>query len=269
MTLEEFTNLSYADLKKLDTPTLKKLVSEKGKSLNKRIKRIEKDPEASQVSVDIVEKSGGRFKVGGKDRKALLAEAKREQRFARGKASTVRSARKHKEELQRAGAGMTAKEYGKHQKKQYIREQEQKIRNKTGKAPTKAQKKSIREKAKSVEAQARKELDMKVAEYWANFHKWQEANPEKGSPTNVKNNVSSRAFKSEEEQRSRFTKLYEKEVGKREKSYIEQQQSEDWTTTESTPFDVVKETVPPTPEDIEEFEEIRKLIEQTGGIPLT
>ena len=117
MTLEEFSNLSYADLKKLDTPTLKKLVSEKGKSLNKRIKRIEKDPEASQVSVDIVEKSGGKFKVGGKDRKALLAEAKREQRFARGKASTVRSARKHKEELQRAGAGMTAKEYGKLQKK--------------------------------------------------------------------------------------------------------------------------------------------------------
>lgn len=269
MTLEEFINLSYADLKKLDTPTLKKLVSEKGKSLNKRIKRIEKDPEASQVSVDIVEKSGGRFKVGGKDRKALLAEAKREQRFARGKASTVRSARQHKEALQRAGAGMTAKEYGKIKKKQYIKEQEQKVRNKTGKAPNKTQKKSIREKAKAIEAQARKELDTKVAEYWENFHKWQEENPEKGSPTNVKNNVSSRAFRSEEEQRSRFTKLYEKEVGKREKRYIEQQQSEDWTDASNTPFDVVKETVPPTPEDISEIEEIKKLIENTGSIPLS
>lgn len=269
MTLEEFSNLSYSDLKKLDTPTLKKLVSEKGKSLNKRIKRIEKDPEASQVSVDIVEKSGGRFKVGGKDRKALLAEAKREQRFARGKASTVRSARHHKEALQRAGAGMTAKEYGKTQKKKYIKEQEQKIKSKTGKAPTKAQKKSIREKAKSVEAQAKKELDTKVAEYWENFHRWQEENPEKGSPTNVKNNVSSRAFRSEEEQKSRFTKLYEKEVGKREKRYIEQQQSEDWTDASNTPFDVVKETVPPTPEDNAEIEEIRKLIENTGSIPLS
>ena len=269
MTLEEFSNLSYADLKKLDTPTLKKLVSEKGKSLNKRIKRIEKDPEASQVSVDIVEKSGGRFKVGGKDRKALLAEAKREQRFARGKASTVRSARQHKEALQRAGAGMTAKEYGKIQKKKYIKEQEQKVKSKTGKAPTKAQKKRIREKAKAVEQQARKELDTKVTEYWENFHKWQEANPEKGSPTNVKNNVSSRAFKSEKEQRTRFTKLYEKEVGKREKTYIEQQESEDWTNATNTPFDVIKETVPPTLEDIAEIEEIRKLIENTGSIPLS
>ena len=186
-----------------------------------------------------------------------------------GKASTVRSARQHKEAMQQAGAGMTAKEYGKQQRKKYIKEQEQKVRNKTGKAPTKAEKKSIREKAKYVEAQARKELDTKVAEYWANFHKWQEANPEKGSPTNVKNNVSSRAFKSEGEQRSRFTKLYEKEVGKREKTYIEQQQSEDWTAVESTPFDAVKETVPPTPEDIAEIEEIKKLIENTGTIPLS
>lgn len=81
--------------------------------------------------------------------------------------------------------------------------------------------------------------------------------------------MSSRAFKSAEEQSARFTKLYEKEVGKREKNYIEQQQSEDWTTAENTPFDVVKETVLPTPEEMQEFEEIRKLIEQTGGIPLT
>ena len=81
--------------------------------------------------------------------------------------------------------------------------------------------------------------------------------------------MSSRAFKSEKEQRTRFTKLYEKEVGKREKTYIEQQESEDWTNATNTPFDVIKETVPPTLEDIAEIEEIRKLIENTGSIPLS
>ena len=263
MTLEEFSNLSYADLKKLDTPTLKKLVSEKGKSLNKRIWRIEKDSDASQVSVDIVKKSGGTFRVGGKNRKALLAEAKREQRFAKGKASTVSKARAFKAEQQKAGAGITAKEYGKQKKKEYIKAETEKAKKK-GKL-TKAKRKAISEKAKAVEQRAKKELDKKVSEYWDEFHRWQEENPEKGSPVNVKNNVSERAFKSAKEQRQKFTKLYNNEVNKREKEYIESQESGDFMPVSETPWDLGQTGAPIS----QETKELEELIKQTGGIPLT
>lgn len=257
MTIEDFINLSYEDLKKLDTDTLKKLVSEKGKSLNKRIRRIERTPEASQVSVEGVRKTGGTFSVKGKTRKQLLAEARREQRFAKGKASTVQSARTFKEEMQRAGAGMTAKEYGIKKRDEYIKKETKKIRDKTGKKPTRTQKKAISEKARSVEEKAKKELDEKVSDYWEEFHKWQEENPTKGSPINVKNNVSYRAFKSKEEQRARFTALYEKEASRREKTYIETT-GEEWQKVDRTPFD----------SDDQETKQIEELIKQTGGIPL-
>lgn len=267
MTLNEFVGLSYQDLKKLDTDTLKKLVSEKGKSLNKRIRRIEKNPaELSQVSVATVKRSGGYFGIRGKNRKELLAEAKREQRFAKGKASTVSKAKAFKEKMQRAGGGMTSKEYGKKKRKEYIEHEKKLQTKKTGR--TKKSKKSLTEKADLVEKKSRQEYDKKVTEYWENFNRWKEENPTIGSPTNVKNNVSYRAFKSPEEQWSRFTRLAARDAEKRENQYISTTGS-DWASVEEsdTPFnpDVTREIVPPTEKEIKEIEE---LINKTGGLPL-
>lgn len=259
MTLNEFAGLSYQDLKKLDTDTLKKLVSEKGKSLNKRIRRIEKNKsDLSQVSVKEVKRSGGYFGVKGKNRKELLAEAKREQRFARGKASTVRTAKTFKEEMQRRGGGMTAREYGKLKKKEFLEQEKKKSPTVKGK-----KQKSLTERAEAVEKKARTEYDKKVSEYWENFRRWKEERPTIGSPTDVKNNVSSRAFKSPEEQREIFTKLAARDEAKREKEYI-RTTGEEWATVEEkdTPFGV-QETM--TGKEIPEIEE---LIKKTGGIPL-
>lgn len=252
MTLEEFSSLSYDDLKKLSTSDLKKLVSEKGKSLNKRIRRIKADTQASQVSVQGVEKTGGTFKVGGKSRKQLLAEAKREQRFAKGVASTVKKARSFKEKQFETVTGKSQKEYKESQQKEFLN------KGKPRKF-TKAEKEAARRYAE----RKLKELNDKIGDYWENFHKWQEENPTQGSPTNVKNNVEERAYKTEEEQRERFNKLVEREQGKERKKYESGEKADNGfmkgfqKVTEQTPFDLDSEV-----------SQIEEIIKASGGIPL-
>lgn len=182
MKLEDFTKLTADELEQLDVPTLKKLVSEQGKKLNKRISDIRYNPEAAKISVNKIMKSGGKFAVRGKDTKSeLVAEAKREINFAKEKTSTVSGARAAKKEIEKAYKGETSTEYGNRKRKEFEKEETQKrtaqAKEKGRKGLTKAQRKSIKKQAKKIEKEQKKAYDKRAGEAWKDFKEWKESHP--------------------------------------------------------------------------------------------
>lgn len=98
MNMTEFNNLSFADMDKMDFDSLKKLVSQKATSANKRLDRLSQKSGVSKSAIREVKSSGGRFGVAEKDKIQLIGEAKRIQTFNRAKSGTVAGARKEAKE---------------------------------------------------------------------------------------------------------------------------------------------------------------------------
>lgn len=183
MKLSEFETLTYKELNNMDVDTLRRLASEQGKKLNKRVSRIISNKKVSHIAVDEVMSSGGKFNVrkiakGGENEKAaLISEIKREQKFQKAKSGTVIGAKKLKESIQKA-TGKTAREYGKEKGKEYEKKEKARLKakSKTGKL-TKAQVKRIRKQAKRIKEKEEKAYDNAVGEGWDVFHRWREEHP--------------------------------------------------------------------------------------------
>lgn len=183
MKLSEFETLTYKELQAMDVNDLRKLVSDQGKKLNKRISNIRYNSKASKIAANEVMESGGKFSVRGikkgtkTEKQQLIHEAKREQKFSKAKSGTVLGAIKQKQNIQKQ-TGKTAQEYGKQKAKEYKKAETEKAKakSKTGKL-TKAQKKSITKKAKAVEISEKKKYDKAVGDAWDVFHKWREEHP--------------------------------------------------------------------------------------------
>lgn len=183
MTLSEFETLTYKDLNSMNVDTLRRIASEQGKKLNKRVSNIRYNKEVSHMAVNEVMSSGGKFGVrkiakGGENEKtALISEIKREQKFQKAKSGTVKGAREQKESIQKA-TGKTAREYGKEKGKEYEKKEKARLKakSKTGKL-TKAQVKRIRQQVKRVQERERKAYDNAVGEGWDVFHRWREEHP--------------------------------------------------------------------------------------------
>lgn len=183
MKLSEFETLTYKELQAMDVDTLRKLVSDQGKKLNKRVSNIRYSSKTSKIAVNEVMESGGKFAVRGikkgskTEKSELIHEAKREQKFSKAKSGTVLGAIKQKQNIQKQ-TGKTASEYGKQKAKEYKKQETEKAKakSKTGKL-TKAQKKSITKKAKAVEVYEKKKYDKAVGDAWDVFHRWREEHP--------------------------------------------------------------------------------------------
>lgn len=202
MKLSEFNTLTYKELDAMDISQLRKLATEQGKKLNKRLSHLRGNKEASHIAYNEVMKSGGKFgsgkvKKGAEgEKKALINEIKREQRFSTAKSGTVLGAIKQKQEIQKS-TGQTSKEYGKRKGKEYEKEETEKLKkkSKTGKL-TKAQKKRISKERKRIEREAKKKYDKAVGEAWDVFHRWKEEHPTlQYTKENVKASVNEYAIK--------------------------------------------------------------------------
>lgn len=176
MTLSDFQILTSEQLEGMTIAELKSLVSSQGKKLNKRISHIKGNPEANQSAVRVVEVSGGRFGVSGKETKrALISEAKREQKFMNMKTSTVRGAMKVHEQSEKAVVGITARQYAQNAGKAWEESEKERLRQQ-GKKMTKRTQKSISRKKKLLEKKAKKVFNKKIGDAWEQFHKWKEEN---------------------------------------------------------------------------------------------
>lgn len=177
MTLSDFQKLTSDQLEGLTKEELKNLVSSQGKKLNKRISNIKGNPESNKSAVRSVESSGGRFGVSGKDTKrALIAEAKREQRFMSMKTSTVKGAVEVHRQSEKAVSGITAEQHARDVGRAW-EESEKERKRQQGKKITKRTEKSIKKKRKSLENEARKVFNKNIGDAWEQFHKWKEENP--------------------------------------------------------------------------------------------
>ena len=137
----------------LSTPELKSLVSSMGSRLNKRVVNIKYAQGANKTAYEKIQESGGKFSVKGKNRKALLYEAKREQSFYRMKGSTVSGAKQIYKNMEKAMGS---------DKKKYMREEK---------------KKAKKEGRKFNRNQASKNYDKRVGKAWDDFKKWKEKHP--------------------------------------------------------------------------------------------
>lgn len=178
MNMTEFNNLSFQDMNKMDFDTLKKLVSQKGKSANKRLDRISGASGISKSAIREVQSSGGRFSVKGKDKIQLIGEAKRIQTFNRSKSGTVSGAKKTaKEAIQAAkdsGVKVQSKTKRKSKKKSLskihsdITKKAKKIEEEKGKEAAvqyqkraRAQEEAIRQKRKKEREAQKREKEAK------------------------------------------------------------------------------------------------------------
>lgn len=183
MKLSDFYTLTGDQLESMDVQSLKKLVSEQGQKLNKRISNIKGNPKANKAAVKSVEVSGGRFGVSGKDTKrALIAEAKREQRFMDKKTSTVKGAVKANQRSGKDVTGMTSKQYAKKKAAERIKKEkaeEVKRKGNAGKRrkQSKSQKRKWERKRREYEKEEEKKYNRFIGEAWDTFHKWKEYNP--------------------------------------------------------------------------------------------
>lgn len=172
MTLAEFQKLTSQDLEKMSFKDLSKLVSEQGKKLNKRVARIEKDVRSFHGATKSVAESGGRFGVhGATDKKALILEAKREQGFNASKGSTMKEARRIKEDIFKE-IGKSAREHGKEAEKKTKEKLTKERKPKTAK-----EKADITRQAKKAGQKAENEYNARIDKAWERFHKWKEKNP--------------------------------------------------------------------------------------------
>lgn len=184
----EFNNMTEKQLEKLSFDDLKKLVSQQGKSANKRYYRIKSDPESAKYATAQVEKSGGSFGVTGKTSKAsLLKEAKRIQNFNKAKSGTVSGARALKSEAEKRAVGKSAKqaekEESKKAQKDYAKKEKEKARKEaeeTGKKLSKTKRKQIEKEARKVGKEAGKkakaEVEQKVKKKFAEHQKSKQDN---------------------------------------------------------------------------------------------
>lgn len=227
MRLQEFQKLTGQQLDKMDTASLRRLVSAQGQTLNRRLTNIRYNEDASKIQYHNVMESGGRFttlshqnktrhgKPKPMNRKELLYEAKREQQFARSKGSTVSSAKALKVQNQRAGGGQTAKEYAKKKKKEAqakVREQiyaENRAKGRRANKYTPAQKYAMKQAGKQAYKEAKKAYDDAVTDYWEKYHQYKEEHNVEGSPTEITQNVSKYAFMSKEEREKHFENIVE------------------------------------------------------------
>lgn len=198
--------LSVDDLSKLDIRTLRNIVSEQGKKLNKRIKRISKLKDTLKTAVNEVKKSGGTFKVSDirkgtkNERKQLIAEAVREQQFNSKKSSTVRGAKAEKDYIIKKVTGKSQKEYKAEKRDEFKKAEFDKIASKQ-KKPTKAQNRRINRQAEDYAEEQSKIRNTRIGEAWETFHKWKEAHPVVGySKDKVKNTVNEYAENDEPQQ---------------------------------------------------------------------
>lgn len=177
MTLQEFESLTVSDLEKLDVKQLKTLVSEQGKKLNKRIRRIESRKDTSKIAVGQVKESGGTFGVKGKDtKKELILEAKREQHFQKSQSGTVKGSIALKEQITRT-TGKSARQYGAEKRSQAEEEKKKEILGDSSRKLTKQEKKLIATAGKKAEKEGTEEYNDRVGEAWKRFKRWKEKNP--------------------------------------------------------------------------------------------
>lgn len=180
MKLSDFYTLTGDQLESMDVQSLKKLVSEQGQKLNKRISNIKGNPKANKGAVKSVESSGGRFGVSGKDTKrALILEAKREQRFMDKKTSTVKGAVKANQRSGKDITGMTSKQYAKKEASKKIKKEKEEEKKRIGNASkkrkqSKSQKKKWDKKRRQYEKEAEKKYNKDIGDAWEQFHKWKE-----------------------------------------------------------------------------------------------
>lgn len=183
MKLETFETLTYKELRDMSVADLRKLASEQGKKLNKRLSNLRGNKEASHIAYNEAMQSGGKFgvkkiKKGSEDEKMqLISEIKREQKFQKAKSGTVRGAIKQRKEIQKA-TGRTAEEYGKEKGKEYEKKEKERLiaKNKRHKL-TKAQIKKIKKERKKREKEAKRQYNRTVGEAWSVFHRWREEHP--------------------------------------------------------------------------------------------
>lgn len=174
MNMTEFNNLSFQDMNKMDFDTLKKLVSQKGKSANKRLDRISGASGVSKSAIREVQSSGGRFSVKGKDKIQLIGEAKRIQTFNRSKSGTVSGAKKTaKEAIQAAkdsGVKVQSKTKRKSKKKSLskihsdITKKAKKIEEEKGKEAAVQYQKRARAQEEAIRQKRKKEREAKKRE---------------------------------------------------------------------------------------------------------
>lgn len=174
MNMTEFNNLSFQDMNKMDFDTLKKLVSQKGKSANKRLDRISGASGISKSAIREVQSSGGRFSVKGKDKIQLIGEAKRIQTFNRSKSGTVSGAKKTaKEAIQAAkdsGVKVQSKTKRKSKKKSLskihsdITKKAKKIEEEKGKEAAVQYQKRARAQEEAIRQKRKKEREAKKRE---------------------------------------------------------------------------------------------------------
>lgn len=221
MRLQDFQKLTGQDIEKLDTASLRRLVSAQGQTLNRRLTNIRYNPDTSKIAYNRVMESGGRFTTRSHNtrkpmnRKELLYEAKREISFAKSKGSTVKSAKALKTANQLAGGGQTSKEYAKKKKKEAqakVREQiyaENRAKGRRANKYTPAQKYAMKQAGKQAYKEAKKAYDDAVTDYWKKYHQYKEEQNVEGSPVEVSENVSKYAFMSEEKQKKHFENIVE------------------------------------------------------------
>lgn len=183
MKLEDFAKLTTKQLSKMSVGDLRDLAKEQGKKLNKRLSNIRGNEDASKLAYNAVMESGGRFGVKRikkgteNEKKDIILEIKRQQRFQRAKSSTVKGAIEVNRNIQKA-TGMTAEESAKKAGAKFEKEEKARLiaKNKKHKL-TKAQAKRIKAERKKREQQAKKDYNKTVGDAWEVFHKWREEHP--------------------------------------------------------------------------------------------
>ena len=235
MKLQDFTQLTGQDLEAMDTDTLRSLVAAQAGTLNRRFINIKYNPDTSKIALKAVQESGGKFTTrshynttanGARKpmtRKELLYEAKREISFAKSKVSTVTSAKKLKEQMQRIGGGQTSKEYAKEKAKEARAEVRAQIRaeNKAaGRRATKytaAQKNAMKMAGKIEYEKAKKRYDDAMTNVWEAYRLYKEMNQMESraefneGPT-IQETVQDTAFMSEEDREKYFKEKFEKMI---------------------------------------------------------
>lgn len=235
MKLQDFAQLTGQELEALDTDTLRSLVSAQAGTLNRRLINIKYNPDTSKIALKAVQESGGKFTTrshynttanGARKpmtRKELLYEAKREISFAKSKGSTVSSAKKLKDQMQRIGGGQTSKEYAKKKAKEArakVRAQiyaENRAAGRRANKYTKAQKYAMKKAGEMEYKKAIKQYDDAMNNAWESYHLHKEMNQMESraefneGPT-IQETVQKAAFMSKEDRENYFRERFEKMV---------------------------------------------------------
>lgn len=162
MTKNDFQKLSGLDFEKMSKADLSKLVSQQGKTANKRYERIKEDPESAKNAVSAIDRSGGKFSAKGKSKHQLIKEAKRIQGFNKAKTGTIQGARKVHEATQKQVTGKTGRQ-AQREAEAEAKQEIKRARKKAGKTDKLNKKELAKVKAAGRKAKKKVEKDTKSA----------------------------------------------------------------------------------------------------------